>query len=99
MGKNRRITAGQTWEATNIVQSIAWAIEYANRTNVVEITTPDSAVPVVYDRTCYEGDWSVDGSQDPYLEGIRIRAAGLSRVILSWTEQPLLEEVDPARYG
>ena len=95
VGKNRRITAGQVWEASSITQSIAWAIEYANRANVVEITTPDNPFPVTYDRLNYSGDWSVDGSQDPYLEGIRIRAAGLAKVVLSWTEQARLEEVDP----
>jgi hypothetical protein len=96
VGKNRRITAGQAWEATNLVQSIAWAVEYANRANVVEITTPDSPAPVVYDRLNYSGDWSVDGSQDPYLQGIKITAFGTAKVVLSWTEQPLLEEVSPS---
>ena len=39
VAKNRRLTAGEIWQASELVQSIAWAIEYANRTNSVEITT------------------------------------------------------------
>lgn len=96
---NRRLTTGEIWETTPLVQSIAFAIEYANRTNVVEIMTPGSLDPVVYDKLNYEGSWSVDGDNDSFLEGLRIKANGSSKVLLTWTEQPLLMEVEPESVG
>jgi hypothetical protein len=91
----RRISGGEIWEGSGSLQSISFAIEYANAKNVVEITTPDSPAPVLLNKLNYKGHWAVDGDSDPNVDGVRIKANGSSKVIINWTEQPKSVEVSP----
>jgi hypothetical protein len=91
----QRLTAGQEWISDELTQSVAFAVEYANLNNRVEVTAPDSNIPVYLDRINYHGHWSVDGDNDACLLGVKIRAIGTSKAIISYTKQPQLIEVDP----
>lgn len=91
----KRITAGDEWQTSELIQSIAFTVEYANKTNQVEITAPESNVPVYLDRLNYSGNWSVDGDGDDCLLGVKVKANGAARVLITYTSQPRLIEVNP----
>ena len=91
-----RITNGQSWEITNqLIQSAAWAIEVANPLNSIDIAVPGDPLFQCFS-IHYDGEWSVDGDRDSFLEtGLKITANGEASAVVSWSEQPLLIEVAP----
>ena len=101
ISKMRRLANGETWTlADRLVQSFSFAVEKANATNVVQVITPGDPTPLIFEKSTYRGDFSVDGTEDPYLEPtFSVTSLGSARTLVSWIEQPPLVEVAAAGAG
>lgn len=84
-------TNGETWEITNrLVQSLAITGRLLTRNKTAVVTTPKGSI--ILDSPCFEANWSVDGSADPYLKGFKVEVRNGARLYINWTEQ--LELID-----
>jgi hypothetical protein len=97
IGYLRRLTNGEEWESSDRVQSISFAIEYANKNNLIHVITPDSAEPIVLNKLNYNMKWAVDGDADPNLQGIKVKALNGAKALVNWTEQPAMVELLPKK--
>jgi hypothetical protein len=89
----KRVTGGDIWAADATTQSVSFTVEYANSANTVEISTDEGTT--VLNKLNYRAGWSVDGDNDAHVKGVSIKANATSKVLVAYTKQPELIEVDP----
>lgn len=83
--------AAQEWNSMDYqsVQSVSVVIEYANTTNVVQLTTSSTTYNVT--KSGLNFAWSVDGkdAQSRLGDMVRVRAVGNAKVWILWTREEL----------
>jgi hypothetical protein len=88
-----RLSEDQEWKSSRLTQSVSMALEYANKLNPVEVFTGDQDKPVLLTKLNYKMSWGLDGSKDPFLYGIKIKANKKASCLVNWTEQPEIVEM------